>query len=162
MNPLTDSRQGTLHTETSILRITRPWRSKLDRQPTSLVDIVCVVFTTKPFSNQIHGQHTYPTVNNRLNNSLLLRQWTRGEIYRCPFSAAIDCCGTGLSILIVGDNRIGNLAPIAYCYRNRLGILSVDKTSSATIDRETRPSMAIAGRNRLCKLSIDIHNSPSQ
>ena len=29
LNPLTDSRQGTLHTETSILRIKRPWRVKI-------------------------------------------------------------------------------------------------------------------------------------
>ena len=42
------------------------------------------------------------TLGNRLNNSLLLRQWTTGRIYRCLLSATIDC-GTSLLISIAGD-----------------------------------------------------------
>ena len=64
-------------------------------------------------------------------------------------------CGTCLSIDIVGDTVLGDLTATIYCGNNKLGRLSMDRHCLLQY-----PSRAIAGRNILCELFIDLHRSP--
>ena len=106
------------------------------------------------------------------NNSLSLRQWTRGAICRrCPLSATCDrlimwnvSCQ---QVRIVGDNRVRNLAAIRSTYV--VGILSINRRSPpqliwkrvhrwrlpAVIGCASYPSVCIVHRIRLCTVSVD-------
>ena len=116
---------------------TRIHQSDISHVGNRVVRQVAIVFT--PRASEVDG--SIPGVlsfylENRLNNSIFLRPWTRREICRCPLSVTIDC-GTGLSIDFVGDNIIGNLAAIphvVYCY-----IVTTKDCILLSIDRHCPP-----------------------